>query len=51
MAAMVCSTMNSNCCSSAAACSSARIRPILDTAVCLVVSICVLVVRIILLYS
>lgn len=30
-----------NCCSSAAACSSARIIPLLDTAIILVVSICV----------
>ena len=30
-----------NCCSSAAACSSARIIPLMDTAILLVVSICV----------
>ena len=33
---------SSNCCASAAACSSARINPIMDTAILLVVSICVL---------
>lgn len=32
---------SSNCCSAAAACSSARIIPVLDTAVILVVSICI----------
>ena len=32
----------SNCCNSAAACSSARIIPILDTAMILVVSICII---------
>lgn len=44
MAAMV-STMNTGCCSGAAACSSARIRPLLDTAMIAVVSICILVLR------
>lgn len=38
---------SSNCCKTAAACSSARILPILDTAVFLAVSICVLCLRII----
>ena len=33
---------SSNCCASAAACSSARICSLLDTAIILVVSICVL---------
>ena len=36
----------SSCSSFAAACSSARIRPILDTALLLVVSICILCLRI-----
>ena len=31
----------SNCCKTAAACSSARISPLLDTAAVLVVSICI----------
>lgn len=40
MAAQVCSyNQNSNCCSTAAACSSAQITLILDTAILLVVSI------------
>ena len=39
---------NTGYCSCAAACSSTRIRPILDTAVVLVVSICILSVRILL---
>lgn len=42
MAAMVYANKTcSNCCPTAAACSSARIIPILDTAIALVVSICV----------
>ena len=36
----------SNCCSSAAACSSALLCPILDTALVLAVSICILCLRI-----
>lgn len=36
-----------NCCSCAAACSSARIIPILDTAIIAVVSICVICLRVI----
>jgi len=32
---------NANCCTTAAACSSARIIPVLDTAIILVVSICI----------
>ena len=36
----------SSCCSGAAACSSAFLRPILDTALLLVVSICILCVQI-----
>ena len=36
-------------CSMAVACTSARIRPILDTAMILVVSICVLCLRVIML--
>lgn len=39
---------HSNCCSAAAVCSSAVLRPILDTALLLAVSICVLSGRIIL---
>jgi len=44
MTAMV-SAMNTSYCSGAAACSSARICPILDTAVIVVVSICILCLR------
>ncbi len=44
------STKNqSNRCAMAVACTSARIRPILDTAIILVVSICVLCLRVIML--
>lgn len=39
--------MSSNCCASAAACSSAQIVPNLDTAILLVVSICVICLRVI----
>ena len=39
---------STHCTTNAAACSPARIRPVLDTAILLVVSICVLSVRIIL---
>ena len=42
MTAMVSMNSNSCCCSCAAACTFAPILPILDTAMTLVVSICVL---------
>lgn len=48
MTAMFCNEY-SNCCSAAAACSSAFLRPILDTALLLAVSICILCLRITLL--
>ena len=38
-------TGNTNCCTAAAACSSARICPLLDTAIIAVVSICILCLR------
>ncbi len=42
MTAKVSAQMNTSYCSCAAACACMRIRPLMDTAVILVVSICVL---------
>ena len=51
MTAQFFSQTQSNRCSMAVACTSARIRPILDTAIILVVSICVLCLRVIILHT
>lgn len=50
-AKLFCNNQSSNRCASAVACASALVRPILDTAILLVVSICVLCLRVITLHT